>query len=106
MPLAAAGALAGCGFALRQSGDYPFKTVLAGFALATEIFPDLMRQEANQLLEPLAAIYRHLDPDDLEDADDAVVDDNAPPADQFLARMGSDLSLAMAAAFAKLQTRK
>ena len=26
--------LAGCGFALRQSGDYPFKTVLAGFALA------------------------------------------------------------------------
>ena len=36
--------LAGCGFALRQSGDYPFKTVLAGFALATPLGAELARQ--------------------------------------------------------------
>lgn len=56
---------------------------VAGFALATEIFPELMRQEANQLLEPLAAIYRHLDPDDLEDADDLLeeIESLEPPAD-------------------------
>ncbi|TDP12831.1 uncharacterized protein DFR39_101305 [Roseateles asaccharophilus] len=56
---------------------------VAGFALATEIFPDLMRQEASQLLEPLAAIYRHLDPDDLEDADDLLeeIESLEPAAD-------------------------
>lgn len=56
---------------------------VAGFALATEIFPELMRQEANQLLEPLAAIYRHLDPDDLEDADDLLeeIESLEPAAD-------------------------
>lgn len=56
---------------------------VAGFALATEIFPELMRQEASQLLEPLAAIYRHLDPDDLEDADDLLeeIESLEPPAD-------------------------
>lgn len=64
----------------------PSETLLpwvAGFALATEIFPDLMRQEASQLLEPLAAIYRHLDPDDLEDADDLLeeIESLEPPAD-------------------------
>ena len=64
----------------------PSETLLpwvAGFSLATEIFPELMRQEANQLLEPLAAIYRHLDPDDLEDADDLLeeIESLEPPAD-------------------------
>lgn len=64
----------------------PSETLLpwvAGFALATEIFPELMRQEASQLLEPLAAIYRHLDPDDLEDADDLLeeIESLEPPAD-------------------------
>lgn len=43
---------------------------VAGFALATELFPELMRQDAADLLEPLASLYMHLDPDDLEDADE------------------------------------
>lgn len=43
---------------------------VAGFALATELFPDLMRADASELLEPLASLYMHLDPDDLEDADE------------------------------------
>ena len=64
----------------------PSETVLpwvAGFALATEIFPDLMKQDAGRLLEPLAAIYMHLDPDDLEDADELLeeIESLEPPAD-------------------------
>jgi uncharacterized protein len=43
---------------------------VAGFSLACELFPDLMRKNAADLLEPLAAIFRHIDPEDLEDADD------------------------------------
>jgi len=43
---------------------------VAGFALATEVFPELMREDAASLLEPLAQLYMHLDPDDLEDADE------------------------------------
>lgn len=56
---------------------------VAGFALATELFPALMRQDAAQLLEPLAALYRHLDPDDLEDADELLeeIETLEPPAD-------------------------
>lgn len=56
---------------------------VAGFALAAEEFPELMRQDAASLLEPLAAIYRHLDPDDLEDADELLeeIETLEPPAD-------------------------
>ncbi|QPF71714.1 YecA family protein [Roseateles sp. DAIF2] len=56
---------------------------VAGFALATEIFPELMRLDAARLLEPLAALYMHLDPDDLEDADDLLeeIESLEPPAD-------------------------
>lgn len=56
---------------------------VAGFSLATELFPDLMRLDATQLLEPLAAIYMHLDPDDLEDADELLeeIETLEPPAD-------------------------
>jgi uncharacterized protein len=56
---------------------------VAGFALATEIFPELMKQDAARLLEPLAAIYMHLDPDDLEDADELLeeIESLEPPAD-------------------------
>ncbi len=50
----------------------PSDTVLpwvAGFALATDVFPGLMGLDESQLTEPLAQLYMHLDPDDLEDAD-------------------------------------
>jgi uncharacterized protein len=56
---------------------------VAGFALATELFPQLMRQDAADLLEPLASLYMHLDPDDLEDADELLeeIETLEPPAD-------------------------
>ncbi|WP_133155272.1 YecA/YgfB family protein [Kinneretia aquatilis] len=56
---------------------------VAGFALATELFPELMREDAADLLEPLAALFMHLDPDDLEDADDLLeeIESLEPPKD-------------------------
>jgi uncharacterized protein len=59
---------------------YPW---VAGFATAQEMFPALMRFDAQALTEPLALLYRHLDPDDLEDADDLLeeIDSLEPPAD-------------------------
>jgi uncharacterized protein len=59
---------------------YPW---VAGFALATDVFPDLMRQDASELLEPLAALFMHLDPDDLEDADELLeeIETLEPPGD-------------------------
>ena len=45
---------------------YPW---VAGFATALELFPALMERPAEALVEPLALLYRHLDPEDLEDAD-------------------------------------
>lgn len=56
---------------------------VAGFALATELFPDLMKQDAADLLEPLAQLFMHLDPDDLEDADELLeeIEGLEPPAD-------------------------
>lgn len=59
---------------------YPW---VAGFATAMEIFPELMTRDAQALTEPLALIYRHLDPDDLEDADDLLeeIETLEPPAD-------------------------
>jgi uncharacterized protein len=64
----------------------PLATVMpwaAGFALAMEFFPQLMRQDPQQVMEPLAAIYRAFDPDDLEDADEllAAIEELEPPAD-------------------------
>jgi uncharacterized protein len=55
---------------------------VAGFSLACELFPDLMRKNAADLLEPLAAIFRHIDPEDLEDADDLLeaIDSMEPAA--------------------------
>lgn len=70
-----------------QDGDsgaidavYPW---VAGFATALELFPDLMALEAKALTEPLALVYRHLAPDDLEDADDllAEIESLEPPED-------------------------
>ena len=59
---------------------YPW---VAGFATAMEFFPALLRFDAAQLNEPLALLYRHLDADDLEDADDLLelIDSLEPPAD-------------------------
>ena len=59
---------------------YPW---VAGFATALELFPELMALDARQLTEPLALVYRHLAPDDLEDADDllAEIESLEPPAD-------------------------
>ncbi|MGC4078915.1 MAG: YecA family protein [Rubrivivax sp.] len=42
---------------------------VAGFAAAMELFPALMAIEDPELVEPLALLYRHFDPEDLEDAD-------------------------------------
>ncbi len=64
------------------SGDpaYPW---VAGFAAALEIFPGLLGADEDALTGPLALLYRHLDPDDLEDADAllAEIDTLEPPAD-------------------------
>lgn len=56
---------------------------VAGFATAMEFFPGLMRLDGPALLEPLAQLYMHLDPDDLEDADEllAEIETLEPPAD-------------------------
>lgn len=66
--------------------DDPSETVLpwvAGFAHALDAHPALMRLPEEPLQEPLAAIYLHLDPDDLEDADALLeeIDSLEPPAD-------------------------
>jgi uncharacterized protein len=56
---------------------------VAGFATAQEFFPALMRLDAQALTEPLALLYRHLDADDLEDAEDLLeeIDSLEPPID-------------------------
>jgi len=62
----------------------PSETVLpwvAGFATAVDLFTLLMDRYEGKLLEPLATLYRHLDPDDLEDAEEllAEIETLAPP---------------------------
>ncbi len=50
----------------------PSETVLpwvAGFSLAADVMPGLMNLDESQITEPLAQLYMHLDPEDLEDAD-------------------------------------
>ncbi|HEY8876447.1 MAG TPA: YecA family protein [Roseateles sp.] len=64
----------------------PSETVLpwvAGFAHALDAHPALMKLPEEPMLEPLAAIYLHLDPDDLEDADALLeeIESLEPPAD-------------------------
>ena len=57
---------------------------VAGFAAAMESFPELLAVDDDPaVIEPLALIYRHLDPDDLEDADAllAEIESLEPPAD-------------------------
>jgi uncharacterized protein len=55
---------------------------VAGFAAAMDLFPSLMRQAAPQAIEPLATLYAHFDPGDLEGADELrqAIDTLEPPA--------------------------
>lgn len=55
---------------------------VAGFSTAMSLFPALQQLDAARLTEPLALIYRHLDPDDLEDADELLeaIESIEPPA--------------------------
>ena len=56
---------------------------VAGFATGFELFPALSQAAGDALLEPLALLYRHLDANDLEDADAlrAEIDAGEPPQD-------------------------
>lgn len=56
---------------------------VAGFAAAMEAFPALMAIEDADIVEPLALLFMHFDPDDLEDAEAllAVIETLEPPAD-------------------------
>lgn len=56
---------------------------VAGFAAAMDAFPGLMALDAPDLVEPLALLYLHFDPADLEDADAlaAVIETLEPPTD-------------------------
>ncbi len=58
---------------------YPW---VAGFVTALEHFPALMDRAGPALDDALVLLYRHLDPDDLEDADDILLAIEAlePPA--------------------------
>lgn len=78
--------------------ESPSESVLpwvAGFAAAQDLFPALMSMDAPDLVEPLALVYLHFDPQDLEDADAlaAVIETIEPPAD--LAEAVQDLVRAM-----------
>lgn len=55
---------------------------VAGFSAAQDLFPGLLQIDNDSLREPLAVLYAHFDPDDLEDADDlsALIDEIEPPA--------------------------
>lgn len=56
---------------------------VAGFAAAMDRFPQLMGLDDARILEPLALLYLHFDPQDLEDADtlQQVIDTLEPPED-------------------------
>jgi len=61
----------------------PAYSWVAGFAAALETFPGLLAADEDLLTGPLALLYRHLDVDDLEDADALLVEIETlePPAD-------------------------
>lgn len=67
---------------------YPW---VAGFALAMSAFPALQDGPAAPLIEPLALLYRHLDPDDLEDADQLLDAIATSPEPEDLAEAVQDL---------------
>jgi uncharacterized protein len=59
---------------------YPW---VAGFAAAMELFPQLLALGGPAVTEPIALLYQHLAPGDLEDADEllAEIDSLEPPQD-------------------------
>ena len=72
--------------AASDDGATPAECVLpwtAGFAAAMELFPELMALDNPDLVEPLALLFMHFDPQDLEDADAliAVIETLEPPSD-------------------------
>jgi len=62
-----------------------------GFDTAVNLFTVLLDRHEDELLEPLATLYRHFDPDDLEDADEllAEIETLAPP--ESLSEAAEDL---------------
>jgi len=73
-------------FELDDADATPSESVLpwlAGFVMALELFPALLRVDDDRLLEPLALLYLHFDAADLEDADAllALIETLEPPAD-------------------------
>lgn len=69
-----------------EDADGPSESVLpwvAGFAAAMDAFPGLMAMSDTALVEPLALLFMHFDPDDLEDADALleVIETLEPPSD-------------------------
>jgi uncharacterized protein len=69
-----------------DDSDNPTDSVLpwvAGFAAAMEAFPALMALSDTELVEPLALLFMHFDPADLEDADAllGVIETLEPPSD-------------------------
>ena len=70
-----------------DSGDAPLVSQMvlpwvAGFSAALDAFPALLRIDDIALREPLAVLYAHFDPEDLEDAADLrqLIDEIEPPA--------------------------
>lgn len=61
----------------------PLLPFAAGFATALALYPSLLELPPERTLEPLALVYRHLDPDDLDDAADLIeeIASIEPPAD-------------------------
>ena len=55
---------------------------VAGFSAAQDLFPGLLQTDAQSLREPLAVLYAHFDPEDLDDAADLseLIDSIEPPA--------------------------
>lgn len=67
-----------------QTEWLPSQVVLpwvAGFAAALDLFPRLLQLGGAELREPLATLYAHFDPDDIEDIDDLreLIDELPPP---------------------------
>ena len=69
--------------ALAAMGQCRRLVIARALADALDAHPALMKLPEEPLLEPLAAIYLHLDPDDLEDADALLeeIESLEPPAD-------------------------